>query len=95
MCVFKFLERFSYHGIRSVLAIYLGILYGDEYLAVVAYHGFKSTTYAMSLLGGYLADTWIGKFNAIIVLTLISLTGIIILTFSSINPDPAPDNTQK
>ena len=25
LCFYKFLERFSYHGIRSVLALYLGL----------------------------------------------------------------------
>ena len=54
-----------------------GMLFGDEYIAVIAYHVFKSLTYSMSLFGGFLADTWIGKFNAIMVLAVISLTGSI------------------
>ena len=73
----------------------LGLLFGDENMAVIAYHVFKSLTYSMSLFGGYLADTWIGKFNAIMVLAVISLIGTIILTFSTVNPDPHDKTSQR
>ena len=49
----------------------------------------------MSLFGGYLADTWIGKFNAIMVLAAITLMGTITLTFSTINPDPNDTSSQR
>ena len=72
-----------------------GMLFGDEDVAVIAYHVFKSLTYSMSLFGGFLADTWIGKFNAIMVLAVISLTGSITLTFSTVNPDPNDTTSQR
>ena len=72
-----------------------GMLFGDEDIAVIAYHVFKSLTYSMSLFGGFLADTWIGKFNAIMVLATISLTGSITLTFSTVNPDPNDTTSQR
>ena len=72
-----------------------GMLFGNEDIAIIAYHVFKSLTYSMSLFGGFLADTWIGKFNAIMVLATISLTGSITLTFSTVNPDPNDTTSQR
>ena len=67
-------------------------------MAVIAYHSFSSVTYSMSLFGGYLADSWFGKYNAILFLAMVSLTGTIILTFSTVHPndvDPAESTSQK
>ena len=67
-------------------------------MAVIAYHSFQSLTYLMSLFGGYLADSWVGKYNAILFLAMVSLTGTIILTFSTINPpdfDPTENTSQR
>jgi POT family proton-dependent oligopeptide transporter len=55
-------ERFSFYGMRNVLVIYM-----VQYLAIAAadakagYHYFVSANYVMPLLGGWLADRFLGR----------------------------------
>lgn len=55
-------ERFSFYGLRSFLTLYMSIelLYNDE-LALQTYATFMSLLYVSPLLGGFLADRFLGK----------------------------------
>jgi POT family proton-dependent oligopeptide transporter len=64
-------ERFSFYGMRNVLVIYM-----VQYLAIAAadakagYHYFVSANYVMPLLGGWLADRFLGRYRVILWLSL-------------------------
>lgn len=64
-------ERFSYYGMRAILILYLtkkymeGGLGIDESQATLIYGYFTGLVYFTPLIGGWLADKFIGKRNAI------------------------------
>jgi len=69
-------ERFSYYGMRAILVVFM-----TEYLmksatdAKVWYHFFTQACYFAPLLGGYLADRYLGKYPTIIILSLVYCLG--------------------
>jgi len=61
----EFAERCSYYGMRAILPLYLtGVLHFPDNSPV--YYWFKMAVYFLPLLGGYLADRYIGKYWAIV-----------------------------
>ena len=65
-------ERFGYYGMRALLTLYLTkhFIFGDR-AATGLYGGFTALVYLTPLIGGYLADQYLGskravKFGAII-----------------------------
>lgn len=64
-------ERFSYYGMRAILILYLtkkyveGGLGMDEANATLLYGYFTGLVYFTPLIGGWIADKYIGKRNAI------------------------------
>jgi proton-dependent oligopeptide transporter, POT family len=69
-------ERFSYYGMRSILVMFMIsqlTMTGPEAKSV--YHLFVSACYLLPLLGGYLADRWLGKYHTIIYLSLVYCLG--------------------
>ena len=60
--------------------------YQSEDDSSITYHSFQAVTYTMSFFGGCLADSWVGKFNAIMILSLFYLAGMVTLIFSSLDP---------
>lgn len=69
-------ERFSFYGMRSILTIFmvsrLAIPAPD---AKATYHLFVSACYLFPLLGGYLADRFLGKYRTILYLSLLYCAG--------------------
>ncbi|MCU0451838.1 MAG: oligopeptide:H+ symporter, partial [Bernardetiaceae bacterium] len=61
-------ERFSYYGMRAVLALYLtkALLY-DKALASNLYGGYVGLVYLTPLIGGFVADRYWGNRRSIIV----------------------------
>src|SRR6186713_3440539 len=63
-------ERFSYYGMRAILILYLtkkfveGGLGMDPAYAPILYGNFTGLVYFTPLIGGWLADKYIGKRNA-------------------------------
>lgn len=68
-------ERFSYYGMRALLIFYLTKhwLFSDEESGVI-YGAYTALVYITPVLGGYLADRWLGQRKAV-------LFGAILLTF--------------
>jgi proton-dependent oligopeptide transporter, POT family len=59
-------ERFSYYGMRALLILYLTKfwLYGDGKSNLI-YGAYTSLVYITPVLGGYLADRWLGQRKAV------------------------------
>lgn len=69
-------ERFSYYGMRSILVIFMiQYLMMQEHSAKGVYHLFISANYFLPLLGGYLADRFLGKYRTIIYLSIVYCLG--------------------
>ncbi|MFA7586672.1 MAG: peptide MFS transporter, partial [Novosphingobium sp.] len=68
-------ERFSYYGMRALLIFYLTKhwLFSDEQSGVI-YGAYTALVYITPVLGGYLADRWLGQRKAV-------LFGAVLLTF--------------
>ena len=68
-------ERFSYYGMRALLIFYLTKhwLFSDERSGVI-YGAYTALVYITPVLGGYLADRWLGQRKAV-------LYGAVLLTF--------------
>jgi POT family proton-dependent oligopeptide transporter len=61
-------ERFSYYGMRALLVIYLVNSQGyDRSNALALYATYTGLVYLSPLMGGYLADRYLGKRKAILV----------------------------
>jgi POT family proton-dependent oligopeptide transporter len=61
-------ERFSYYGMRALLVIYLVNAQGyDRANALALYATYTGLVYLSPLMGGYLADRYLGKRKAILV----------------------------
>lgn len=64
-------ERFSYYGIRPLLVLFMtsaiaaGGLGIDDANASAIYGIFAGSMYLMPILGGWLADNWLGQERAI------------------------------
>jgi proton-dependent oligopeptide transporter, POT family len=68
-------ERFSYYGMRALLIFYLTKhwLFSDEQSGVI-YGGYTALVYITPVLGGYLADRYLGQRKAV-------MFGAVLLTF--------------
>ena len=60
-------ERFSYYGMRALLVLYLTKhwLYGDSHANLI-YGAYGALVYIMPVLGGVVADRWLGQRKAVI-----------------------------
>ncbi len=71
-------ERFSYYGLRAILAIYLNkFLFFSENSSTAIVHGFTMAAYATPLLGGFISDAVLGKYRTILYVSLVSKIHII------------------
>ncbi len=63
----EFAERSSYYGMRAILFLYMtkGLMMATG-MAGPVYSGFKSACYLLPLLGGYIADRWLGRYWTIV-----------------------------
>ncbi|CAD5227431.1 unnamed protein product [Bursaphelenchus xylophilus] len=84
----EFCERFSFYGMRTVLTLYLlNILKFSESDSTVFFTIFTAGCYFTPLFGSILADSYIGKFKTIIVVSIVYVFGQGLLAFASIyNP---------
>ena len=83
-------ERFSYYGMRAILFLFmvaplaLGGLGWDQKDAAQLYGNYTMASYMVCILGGYLADNFIGARRAVLVGGLIITAGHYALAFNSI-----------
>ncbi|XP_045033705.1 solute carrier family 15 member 1 isoform X2 [Daphnia magna] len=81
----EFCERFNFYGMRTVLTLYMKqILDFSEDKATVLYHTFLMFSYFTPIPGAILADTYLGKFKTIAILSCIYAFGSIMLAVAAI-----------
>jgi POT family proton-dependent oligopeptide transporter len=77
-------ERFSFYGMRNILTVFLINYLLVEHVpdtaerqaaAKAAFHDFVSLVYLFPLLGGYLADRFLGKYRTVLWLSLLYCVG--------------------
>ncbi len=84
----EFAERFSFYGMRAILMVFMTTALRDhagapdlmsEAEASKWVHLFITAVYFTPLLGGLLADLWLGKYRTIILLSLLYCAGHLVL----------------
>src|SRR5437764_4674033 len=81
----EFAERCSYYGMRALLVIYMtSILKFEKDYALSVYFIFKATCYLMPLVGGFIADRYLGKYWTIVGFAVPYVIGQVLLAV----PDP-------
>ncbi|KAL6650571.1 hypothetical protein ACP70R_009496 [Stipagrostis hirtigluma subsp. patula] len=90
----EFSERLSYYGLASSLIIYLTKVLQEE-LKVAAKNAYfwNGVTTLMPLLGGFVADGYLGRFSTVVVSTIIYLLGLSVLAISQLAPSLRPDHS--
>ena len=88
----EFCERFSYYGIRTILALYLTKFIGiDRDTTTAIYSAFTAICYFTPVIGAIISDGYLGKFKTILYLSIVYLIGEIILCLTSFKPLGAPN----
>lgn len=82
----EFWERFAYYGMRALLAVYVAAQFfshlpkGEAKAeASLVYGGYTSLVYATGVIGGMIADRYLGYQRSIIVGGLLMAVGLVIL----------------
>jgi proton-dependent oligopeptide transporter, POT family len=75
-------ERFSYYGMRALLIFYLTQhwLFSDEAASIV-YGGYTALVYIAPVLGGYLADKYLGQRKAVLFGAVLLTCGHFLMAF--------------
>jgi len=78
-------ERFSFYGLRGVMPLYLNESLGmSQTNSTAIVHGFIMFAYICPLFGGYIADSFLGKFKTIFYVSLIYCVGSVTLALTSV-----------
>lgn len=88
----EFAERFSYYGMRAILMVFMTTvlrnhagapdLMGKEE-ASTWMHAYMAGVYYTPLVGGLIADLWLGKYRTIISLSLVYCLGHLVLALDN------------
>ncbi len=84
-------ERFSYYGMRAVLAVYVATTFfahlgaGANAEASLVYGGYTALVYATGLAGGYIADHVLGYQRSILLGAIIMAAGLFVLLIEDLN----------
>jgi POT family proton-dependent oligopeptide transporter len=79
-------ERFSYYGMRALLVLYmLNYFRWSQEDASKVYKWYTSLVYLTPLLGGYLADRFLGNKKAVIIGALLMAAGQFLLTVPNLS----------
>jgi dipeptide/tripeptide permease len=78
-------ERFSFYGLRAILVSFItGPLGWSEENAVLAYSLSSALAFGMPLVGGYVADSFLGKYRTILYFSLIYCCGNALMAVSAL-----------
>lgn len=79
-------ERFSYYGMRAILVLYMTkvLLLGDT-KSYLTYGAFTSLVYMTPVIGGWLADKYLGYVRAVVIGALFIICGHISLSLPFVN----------
>jgi proton-dependent oligopeptide transporter, POT family len=75
-------EQFSYYGMRALLVYYMTkqLLLGQEKASLI-YGAYTAIAYLTPIIGGLIADRWLGKRQAVIIGGSIMAVGHLMMTF--------------
>ena len=83
--VMEFCERLAYYGLAGSLVLFfqtqLNLTNVD---ADIQYSAWAGACYVTPLLGGYVADSYWGRYKTILVFTVIYLIGLVLMIFGCI-----------
>ncbi|MEQ1548205.1 MAG: MFS transporter, partial [Chakrabartia sp.] len=87
-------ERFGYYGMRAILTLYLAnhFLFSDTTTAGL-YGGFTALVYLTPLVGGLIADRYLGSKRSVKFGAIMMAIGYFILSFSASSPSATPFTT--
>lgn len=86
LCLLEMWERFSYYGMRSLLVLYMINIIGfADTKAYVIYGLYASVCYFVPIIGGYIADRFLGYKQLIMIGTIFMCIGQLILALTTIN----------
>ncbi|XP_077216238.1 protein NRT1/ PTR FAMILY 5.6-like [Tasmannia lanceolata] len=89
----EFSERLSYFGIATNLITYLTkVLNQDLKTAAKNVNYWAGVTTMMPLIGGFVADAYMGSFKTVLLSTIIYLSGLSLLTMAEFIPSLKPCN---
>ncbi|WVZ57582.1 hypothetical protein U9M48_007948 [Paspalum notatum var. saurae] len=84
-------ERMTTLGIAVNLVPYMtGTMHLGNAAAANTVTNFIGTSFMLCLLGGFVADTYLGRYLTIAIFTAVQATGVMILTISTAAPDLRP-----
>ncbi len=80
-------ERFSYYGMRAILVLYLvNSVRWDAARAATLYGTYTMAVYLTPLVGGYLADRWIGTRRSMVIGGIVIALGHFTLALHGMTP---------
>ncbi|KAF5750900.1 protein NRT1/ PTR FAMILY 5.6-like [Tripterygium wilfordii] len=87
----EFSERLSYFGIATSLIIYLTkVMHEDLKSAAKHVNYWAGVTTLIPLIGGFVADAYLGRFSTVLFSSIVYLMGLILLTMSRFVPSLKP-----
>ncbi|XP_019450261.1 PREDICTED: protein NRT1/ PTR FAMILY 5.6-like [Lupinus angustifolius] len=87
----EFSERLSYFGIATSLVLYLTkVMHQDLKTAARNVNYWSGVTTMMPLLGGFIADAYLGRYSTVFASCIVYLMGLILLTMSWFLPSLRP-----
>lgn len=90
LCLVEMWERFSYYGMRALLILYLiDRLHLGDVRAALVYGAYTSMVYGFCVLGGWIADRFVGQWRSIAggaVLILCGHIGLAVQDLAGIDP---------
>jgi len=88
LCLLEMWERFSYYGMRSLLMLYMVKIFGfEEGKAYIIYGLYASICYFVPVIGGFLADRYLGYKNLMTAGAVLMLIGQTILSITEIKTE--------
>ena len=82
----EFAERCCYYGMRAILLLYMvQILKFDDSLANRVLSYFVAACYLLPLVGGYVADNFLGKYRTIVYFSVPYIIGQGLLAISALH----------
>ncbi|CAN6302965.1 unnamed protein product [Urochloa humidicola] len=90
----EFSERLSYFGIATSLMLYLTkVLQEEMKVAAKNVNYWVSVTTLMPLVGGFLADGYLGRFSTVVFSTIVYLLGLMVLATAQLAPKLKPGHS--
>ncbi|KAG5684405.1 hypothetical protein PVAND_013640 [Polypedilum vanderplanki] len=83
----EFCERFNFYGMKAILVLFLTrkLMYDDD-ISTIIYHTFNCLVYFFCIFGAIIADSWWGKFNTILYLSIVYVIGSGTMALAAVEP---------